>query len=99
MLPVNIQGVHFDVSRNVCDYIQERFASLDTYLDEAKSVSVTVTREPDGIKVLSELKNGHLPPVYAQAVEKSVYGAIRRSSELVRKQLRRMHSRLVKQHA
>ncbi len=99
MLPVRIQGVHFDVSRNVSDFIQERFASLDTYLEEAKSVSVTVTREAHGIKVLSELKNGHLPPVYAQAVEDSVYGAIRRSSELVRKQLRRMHGRLVRQHA
>ena len=98
MLPVSVQGVHFDVSRNVSDFIEERFASLDTYLDEAKSVTVTVTREAHGFKVLSELKNDHMPSVYAQAVEDSVYGAIRRSSALVRKQLRRLHGRLVRQH-
>ena len=98
MLTVTLRGDHFDISKNVDTYTRERFVNLDRYLADAQAVDVCVSSAGGQYKVKADLKNEHLPPMHAEATEATVYEALRRASELVRKQMRRQHNKLAKQY-
>ncbi len=99
MLDVTLHGDHFKISKHVDDFTQEKFGGLDKYQPDAKSVKVTIRHEADRYKVLAELHHDHLDTVVnAHTTEDTVYEALKKCSELVRKQLRRQHSKQVKKH-
>lgn len=95
MLSITRHGDHFDISEKVSAFIHKRFAGLDLYQPEAQSVAVSIRREAGRFQVHAELRGGSVAPIYARALEDTVYAAIKRSSELIRKQLRRRHNKQV----
>lgn len=97
MLAVTLRGEHFDISKNVDTYTRERFVHLDRYLADAQGVDVCVTCDGGQYKVKADLRSGRLPSLHAEATEGTVYEALRKTSELMRKQMRRQHNKLVKQ--
>jgi len=98
MLDVTLHGDHFKISKQIDDFTRERFSSLDRFLNDAKSVKVTIAHEGQQYKVSAELLQEHLKPIHAHATEDTVYDAIKHCSELVRKQLRRKHNKLADHH-
>lgn len=98
MLAITIHGDHFEISKNIDTYTQERFGDLDHFQPDAKSVNVRIAKEGAQIRVRADVTCEHAQDVHAEGQEDTVYDAIRACSDAVRKQLRRQHSKQVRHH-